>query len=91
MNDIKEFRKEIDIIDEQIVLLIKRRLDIMPRIAEYKSKNNMEYEDSGRVSEIISARCGMADELKISPGLIEKIFLLLIEESTSIQNQFHKK
>jgi chorismate mutase len=40
MEDIKEIRNEIDIIDNQIIELLAKRLSLMPQVIKYKKENN---------------------------------------------------
>ena len=39
--DLKELRKEIDTIDDELVRLFGKRMDIAARIADYKKENNL--------------------------------------------------
>ena len=42
MKDLKELRKEIDVVDAGLLELLKQRFDITEQIGEYKAKNNQE-------------------------------------------------
>ena len=39
--DLKDYRKEIDAIDDQLVRLFGQRMDIAAKIADYKKENNL--------------------------------------------------
>ena len=42
------FRKQIDRVDNEIMILLKRRFQLAKKIAKYKITNNIEVEDLGR-------------------------------------------
>ena len=42
MKDLKDLRKEIDVVDAGLLELLKQRFDITEQIGEYKAKNNQE-------------------------------------------------
>lgn len=46
--NIDSYRKEIDIIDKQIIKLFEQRLDIVENILEYKIKENLNIKDENR-------------------------------------------
>jgi chorismate mutase/prephenate dehydratase len=53
VDDISSMRGEIDSIDEKLVELFEKRMEIVLRVAKYKRDNNMEVADSSRESEVI--------------------------------------
>lgn len=42
MNELEEYRAEIDKIDKELVALFEKRMDAVLKVAEYKKKNNMQ-------------------------------------------------
>ena len=46
--DLNEIRKEIDSVDEQLVTLYKKRMQLSAEVAEYKRDNNIPILDSSR-------------------------------------------
>ncbi|MBR3943007.1 MAG: chorismate mutase [Clostridia bacterium] len=49
--DLKDIRKEIDKIDDQIIRLYAERMQIITKVAEYKQKNNLPVSDEKREQE----------------------------------------
>jgi chorismate mutase len=74
-------RKEIDRIDEEIVDLLAKRLDIVKEIKDIKNKNKLPHLDKDRFQEILDKRKQQAQELGLDLKYIEKIFDLIHEES----------
>lgn len=52
--DLTNIRKEIDSIDDEILRLLCRRMDLMDDVANYKSQNNMPIYQRSREEEVIN-------------------------------------
>ncbi len=83
--DMKELRKQIDEIDEQMVSLFCRRMEVAGGIAEYKKENGLPVLDVGREREKLADVCS-----KVSPELrnyTSVLYSSLFELSRSYQNR----
>jgi len=80
-----ELRKQIDQIDEKIVLAIARRLELVIKIGEYKKGKNIPVYCPQREEELIKEKRRLAEQLKLNPKFIDKLFRMLINESHLIQ------
>ncbi|MDO8609375.1 MAG: chorismate mutase [bacterium] len=87
MDQIVELRKQVDKIDNDIISLIAKRMDIVKKIGAYKKQNNIPLLDSKRWEEVIKSKINLGNTLGIPQVLIEKIyntihkFALKIEKS----------
>ncbi len=61
--DIKEARKKIDEIDEQLTSLFVDRMKLTSEISNYKLKNGMNIRDASRENEIVTSQCVKADDI----------------------------
>ena len=52
--DLKALRDQIDIIDEQILDMFQKRMELCIQVAEYKKKNNVNVLQTGREAEVIN-------------------------------------
>ena len=53
MKDIKELRKEIDAIDDEMIPLFERRMNVAKQVAEYKRAAGATVLQSGREKEVL--------------------------------------
>ncbi|WP_300382303.1 chorismate mutase [Clostridium sp.] len=53
MNNLEQYRKEIDLIDKELITLFERRMDVVKKVGNYKKENNLEILNSKREEEII--------------------------------------
>ena len=58
--DLKEIRDQIDVIDDQLVQLFTRRMELAAQVAEYKRANGLPILNRGREREVLA---------KVSEGL----------------------
>jgi len=78
-NSLQEVRKEVDIIDTQIVELISQRSHLIRQAAAFKeSVNEVKAED--RIDDIMQRVRKKAIELNINPNMISQLFKIMINE-----------
>lgn len=88
---LEKLREQIDNIDNEIMILIKRRLQTSKKVAEYKFKNEMEVFDEQREMEIIKDKSSRASAMKLDDAFVREIFEILIEESKKEQEKYLQK
>lgn len=83
--DIKQLRLEIDDVDEQLVRLFERRMDISAHIADYKKEHALAVLDPAREREkLADVASQVAPELQSS---VQVLYSLLFELSRSYQSE----
>ena len=83
--DLSSLRSEIDGIDNQILELFKRRMEINIDVANYKQANNMQIFQQGRENQVIDrVKSNSPDWLKNGT---ESLFLQIMDIGKSIQQQ----
>lgn len=83
--DLNDYRKEIDSIDDQMIALFSRRMDIAAKIAEYKRANGLRVLDARREKE------KLRDITEKTPedlrGYVASLYSLIFELSRSHQGR----
>ena len=87
INKLSDFRKIIDEIDDELLNVLKKRMQIIEKIAIHKKEENISIFQLGRWQEILRTRVQWADKIGVSRQHIEKICILLHEESIRLQNK----
>lgn len=85
MEELANIRKEIDIIDKEIIELLAKRLSLMPKISRYKKIKNLEICDSKREEELLNSKLEIGKEKGLREEYIQDIFKRIIEESHNSQ------
>lgn len=83
---LNELRKIIDEIDDELLNVLKKRIQIIEEIGSYKKEHHLTIFQLERWQEILRTRGQWADKLGLSRQHIEKICQLLHEESIRVQN-----
>lgn len=76
-------RKKIDDIDDELIALFLKRLDISKEIGELKKENNMKIYDSKREEEIIGMSLKNIDDNQ--KKYVEKFLRTLMDISKEVQ------
>jgi len=77
-NTLKEARREIDEIDEQIISFIAKRNDYIKQIAHFKTSVE-EVKAQDRIDDVISRAREQAISLGLSPNLINDLYIRMID------------
>jgi chorismate mutase len=83
----KDFRRELDFIDRELLRLLEKRFRICREIGLYKKKNGILVEDLSREKQIISEKIKIT---RISPLFVRDLFELLFKESKKLQEEIFK-
>ena len=84
--ELLELRNKIDEVDKSILSLITQRLALVAEVGEVKSKYGIPIYDPKREAEMLAKRRQEAENLGISPALIEDILRRLMRESYISEN-----
>ena len=90
MNKLEEYRKEIDLIDKEMIALFERRMDVARKVGEYKKENNMEILNSKREEEVIEKNVNSLKN-KEYKNVTRKFFENIMELSRSLQKNIIKE
>lgn len=82
---LKEYRKNIDRIDKQIIELLEERFEISKKIGKYKKQNNLPIKNKKREKQIIQRRIKSLENTNLKPRFIKKILKFILKESRTIQ------
>lgn len=90
-NKLKSLRQIVDEVDDEIINLLAKRLQVIEEMALYKKDQNITVFQLERWQEILRTRTQWAEKFGISRHHIEKICQLLHEESIRVQNEVINK
>ena len=79
-------RAEIDDIDNQIVELLAKRLEICKKLGRYKKKNNVPIQNKEREKQIIKDRAKELKELGFDDDkFVQELFGLIMKKAREVQ------
>lgn len=85
--ELKEIREHLDRLDDALVVILAERMSLIPKVADYKKKNNIERHQPEREKEIIQIKSKLARKMQLNPDLVEDIFKRIIKESHKIEKK----
>ncbi len=84
-------RRQIDVIDDEIMDILTKRMRISGEIGLYKKEHNMAVVQTARYSEILDKRRTQGDLCGMSPDFIRRVFEAIHEESVRCQMEVINK
>lgn len=79
MEEIDKLRIKIDAIDNELLLLIKKRLKLVKKVGLIKSKKSLKVKNLKREKEIFDHLFKTGKKIKLKKGIIKKIWTTLFE------------
>ena len=83
--DLQDIRKELDQVDNQIIDLYFKRMELCSMIADYKKTHNTGIYDPKREEEKIESVTAKADN-ELDKESLSLLFKLLMDQSKKLQN-----
>lgn len=84
---LQELRVDIELIDSEIIRLIRARMDVALKIAEEKEKTGHATHDPARAEAVLSRASSLAEASGLDPSPVRDIFTLLIRMSEDLQDR----
>ncbi|SRR5581483_588350 len=85
--NLEELRKEIDRINEQIVLLFAKRLEMVKKVAKVKQEKKLPCDDPVREAQQLMVLHELALKNGLSPSVVEEIFNLFVDYSKMVMKK----
>ena len=87
MNGLEEFRARLNVIDEEWVRLLGKRIQICREVAHYKREHAVPMMQSARV-EAVKERCAsLAVNHNVDPDFVRDLYSMVIRETCRIENE----
>lgn len=87
---IDEVRQEIDRIDREIMELLAKRQDYVCEIIRFK-KDEESIVAQGRQDQLYQQRRRWAEELQLSPEMIDEVFKTMVRHNIQKELELHKQ
>jgi len=87
LDSLSDLRRNIDRLDEQIIILLRERVALAKRISKLKLQKGLPIRDSGREREVLDRVAANAERGGINPELAKKIFKEIIELCVEVQKE----
>ena len=87
LNTLKLLRKQIDLLDDELMDVLGKRMRISEKIGHYKKENNITIFQNVRWNEIVGKRLVQGHEKNMSEEFVDKVFRAIHQESIKKQNK----
>ncbi len=83
--DLDKLRKKIDVLDEELLKTLARRMEIVARIGRYKKGRGLELRDEERMEELQARQLAKAKSLDLSEGFIAELYDLIYKYALALE------
>ena len=84
-NKLEEYRKQIDVIDMEIVELFSKRFEIVKQIGTFKKENNIPVVDNNRFQKVLEKVENIAEKQGVSKDFINDIYNIIHKYSCELE------
>ena len=88
MEQLAELRAQIDQLDQELLQLLAKRLEVVHKVGEVKQQHGLPIYVPQREIEMLQRKREAAEQLGLSPDLIEDILRRIMRESYVSENRF---
>jgi chorismate mutase-like protein len=80
-------RAQLDEIDERLLRLVRERIELIVRIAEYKREHDVPMMQPHRVDAKYERAAAFAAENGLGPAYLRRLYEVIIEESCRVEDE----
>ncbi len=88
---LEKLREQINFHDDELISLVRSRMNIAENIGALKSQNQVTVLQNGRWNQILEKTVKKGSELKLSEDFVRSLMELLHIESIRLQNELHDR
>ena len=88
--NMKELRKELDLLDNELIKLVSKRFKFIEQAAIIKDDIS-KIRDNDRIEDIVKRLRKLAKNNDISPDIVEKLWRYIIELSIELETEIFSK
>jgi len=86
MKTLDDLRKEIDILDEELIQVLAKRTAVVKKIGEFKKQNSIKPLDEKRWAEVLNRVLTHAKKHNIPEELVKNIFEYIHKAALTIEH-----
>jgi chorismate mutase len=83
--DLADIRRQIDDIDQRLVLLLAERGRLVEEVVHYKRAHHMAVVDRGREEEMLARIAGLAKDAGLDPRVAQQVLRTIIDGFTLLE------
>ena len=84
--ELEEYRKQIDALDQEIVDVLVRRFDVVRKVGELKAVSDLEAIQPARAQAVKDAAVRMGQDRGLDPDFMRRIYEVLIDYAHDLEH-----
>lgn len=91
MQELENYRKQIDEIDIELIDVLSRRFEIVRAVGELKSKTGLSVVQAKRAEAVKKRAAKMGKEKNLDPAFVRRLYELMIDHAHELENHILEK
>ncbi len=87
MEELEDFRRRIDALDDRIVRLLAERFSVVREVAALKAKRGIPVRLPDRIEEVLSRNAGSGAGQGLEPAFLRKLYAEIVEASCGLEDR----
>jgi len=83
--ELQTIRKNLDRLDKEMLAILAERMNLIPKVAEYKRQNNLPRYQPDREQVVLESKRKLAIEMLLNPDMVEDIYKRIIQDAHRIE------
>lgn len=91
MEELRQYRRRIDAIDDSLVTLLAERFEIVRSVGRLKARHNIPVVQSARAEEVKDRVSAMAAEQNLDPAFVRHLYEIMIDHAHTLEDTISTK
>ena len=84
-DQLEEFRKQIDALDEELLRILSERMDVARKIGSYKKAHGLELTDPERKEAVLAAHLARAKSAGLPEEFVKQLYETIHEHTVAVE------
>lgn len=85
MSDIGVYRQQIDVLDEEIIMALGKRFEVVRNVGRFKANTGVSVMQPDRIEQIMSRCTVLGNRYGVRPEFLYEMYDLIIRESCHLE------
>ena len=87
MDELEDFRRKIDALDDEIVRLLAARFAVVREVADFKAQHNIPVRLADRIEAVIARNAENGARQGIDPAFLRQLYSQIVEASCALEDR----
>lgn len=82
---LEDLRKQIDALDEELLLVLSKRMNVARQIGSYKKAQGLELTDPKRMKAVLAAQLAKASSADLPEAFVQELYEIIYKHTIAVE------